>query len=374
VYELNRVLLRNFGPRDARYEHVDIDLSGVGEPVAAGALVPDAGHVPQRPSPASLVMLQNGGGKGVFLTAIMCTTIPYHHKDLDALRSFVVSPVQPSHVVLEWADARTGQLLVTGQVLAPAAEKNLNRLFYSFHPAAALTADRLPFHNGSTWLSFDDFCAELRDLRARNEGLGLHEETGQREWEAHQSSLGLDPDLFNVQRLMNATESGAANAFTTNSPDAFVEWLLRKAADESTYEAIGTMFTGYAGAISQYQLWHQERAFALDIQEHCKQVEEAHTRQQSCGTQAEQAAEGLTELASTLLARNSQLAEELKRCEGAFEEAGSEHRERQRTRDTAMNTLRHVEWHSLRLELAGLRGRDVTFCLFSTRSIGWACT
>ncbi|WP_224275661.1 hypothetical protein [Streptomyces sp. LS1784] len=359
MYELNRVLLRNFGPRDARYEWVDLDLSGVGEPVSAGALVPDAGHVQERPSPASLVMLQNGGGKGVLLTAIMCTTIPFHHKDLDALRSFVISPVQPSHVVMEWADVRTGRLLVTGQVLAPASDKNLNRLFYSFHPGAALTADRLPFHNDGVWLSFEDFCTELRDLKARNEGLGLHEEAGQKEWEAHQSGLGLDPDLFNVQRAMNATESGAANAFTTNTSGAFVEWLLKKATGDSANEAVGTMFTGYAGAISQYQLWQQERAFALDMHQHCQQVDEAHKARRSHATHAAQAAEDLAALASTLLARDRQLACELERCTTRLGQAETEHRARVRVRDTADNALRHVEWNSLRLDLAALATKRV---------------
>ncbi|KQV20873.1 MULTISPECIES: hypothetical protein [unclassified Kitasatospora] len=357
MYELNRVLLRNFGPRDARYEWVDLDLSGVGEPVSTGALVPDAGHVPDRPSPASLVMLENGGGKGVLLTAIMCTTIPYRHKDLEALRKFVVSPVQPSHIVMEWVDARTGQLLVTGQVLAPAADKNLSRLFYSFHPGAALTADRLPFHHGGIWLSFDDFCTELRDLRARNEGLGLREEAGQKEWEAHQSSLGLEPDLFNVQRAMNATESGAANAFTTTTSGAFVEWLLKKSSDASDYDAVGKMFNGYAGAISQYQLWQKERAFALEMQRQCQQVDDAHTTQLSRAAQAAQASKNLVVLASALLTRDRQLACEVAVCGTAYEQADVERRTRMRAQDAADNTLRHVEWHSLRLDLADLEAR-----------------
>ncbi|MEU8924240.1 hypothetical protein AB0D10_25400 [Kitasatospora sp. NPDC048545] len=357
MYELNRVLLRNFGPRDARYECVDLDLSGVGEPVSTGALVPDAGHVPHRPSPASLVMLQNGGGKGVLLTAIMCTTIPYRHKDLEALRKFVVSPAQPSHIVMEWVDARTGRLLVTGQVLAPAADKNLSRLFYSFQPGAALTADCLPFHHDGIWLSFDDFCTELRDLRARHEGLGLREEAGQKEWEAHQSSLGLEPDLFNVQRAMNATESGAANAFTTTTSGAFVEWLLKKASDASDYDAVGKMFAGYAGAVSQYQLWQKERAFALEMQRQCQQVDDAHTAQLSQAAQAAQASKNLVALASTLLARDRQLACEVELCGTAYEEADVENRTRLRAQDAADRALRHVQWHSLRLDLADLEAR-----------------
>src|SRR3954466_6590301 len=98
MYELNRILLRNFGPRDARYEDVPLDFSGAGAEVETASLIPDAGHVAQRPAPASLVILQNGGGKGVLLTGITCTTIPYRHSDLETLRNFTVSMAQPSHV------------------------------------------------------------------------------------------------------------------------------------------------------------------------------------------------------------------------------------------------------------------------------------
>ncbi|MFB7507437.1 hypothetical protein, partial [Streptomyces broussonetiae] len=158
MYELNRILLRNFGPRDARYEDVPLDFSGAGAEVETASLIPDAGHVAQRPAPASLVMLQNGGGKGVLLTGITCTTIPYRHSDLETLRNFTVSMAQPSHVVLEWADARTGRLLVTAQVLAPEHDGKLHRCFYSFHPSAALDADRLPFHREGHWTPYEDYC------------------------------------------------------------------------------------------------------------------------------------------------------------------------------------------------------------------------
>ncbi|WP_330316545.1 hypothetical protein [Streptomyces platensis] len=308
MYELNRILLRNFGPRDARYEDVPLDFSGVGAEVETASLIPDAGHVAQRPAPASLVMLQNGGGKGVLLTGITCTTIPFHHQDLETLRNFTISMTQPSHVVLEWADARTGRLLVTAQVLAPERDGTMQRLFYSFHPCAALDADRLPFHREGHWTPYEDYCTVLRDWKERVEALELHLLDGQEKWERHQRGLGLQPELFDVQRRMNAKESDAAAAFTTNTANAFVEWLLRKATDDDQYTELGTAFHGYAAAHDQRAQWERERQFAVEMHRACEDVAGLHDLHSKHAGAAHRAEEDLAHLTSAVRARHTQLS------------------------------------------------------------------
>lgn len=307
MYELNRILLRNFGPRDARYEDVPLDFSGVGAEVETASLIPDAGHVTQRPAPASLVMLQNGGGKGVLLTGITCTTIPFHHQDLDTLRNFTISMAQPSHVVLEWADARTGRLLVTAQVLAPERDGKMQRLFYSFHPCAALDADRLPFHREGHWTPYEDYCTELRDWKERVEALELHLLDGQEKWEKHQRGLGLQPELFDVQRRMNAKESDAAAAFTTNTANAFVEWLLRKATDDDQYTELGSAFHGYAAAHDKRAQWERERQFAVEMHRACENVAGLHDLHSQHAGAAQGAEKNLVYLTSAVRARHIEL-------------------------------------------------------------------
>ncbi|MDJ0466623.1 hypothetical protein [Streptomyces sp. H27-C3] len=284
-----------------------LDFSGVGAEVETAALIPDAGHVTQRPAPASLVMLQNGGGKGVLLTGITCTTIPFHHQDLETLRNFTISMAQPSHVVLEWADARTGRLLVTAQVLAPERDGTMRRCFYSFHPCAALDADRLPFHREGHWTPYEEYCTELRDWKERVEALELHLLDGQEKWEKHQRGLGLQPELFDVQRRMNAKESDAAAAFTTSTANAFVEWLLRKATDDDQYTELGTAFHGYAAAHDQRAQWERERQFAVEMHRACEDVAGLHGLHSQHAGAAQSAEKDLKHLTSAVRARHIEL-------------------------------------------------------------------
>ncbi|MEH0507384.1 hypothetical protein [Streptomyces scabiei] len=350
MYELNRILLRNFGPRDARYENVDLDFSAVGAPVQAASLVPVAGHVTQRPSPASLVMLQNGGGKGVLLTGITCTTIPRRHQDLEVLRNFVVSLAQPSHIVLEWADARTGRLLVTAQVLAPEGD-GIKRRFYSFHPSAALSADDLPFHRDGHWLPFDHYCTELRELQSTVEALELQILEVQEKWEKHQDSLGLEPGLFDVQRKMNATESGAAEAFTTSSAGAFVQWLLEKANDDDKYAKLGDAFATYASAHDQREKLGKERQFALAMEQICSQVADRHQEHTDQQRETAQAKSGLVTLASGLMRRHQILIAAAQTTTGTVNTAYRDHEAAKQDLDVANVRVAHVRWASCGIEL-----------------------
>ncbi|MFC9228452.1 hypothetical protein ACFTZI_05690 [Streptomyces decoyicus] len=351
MYELNRILMRNFGPRDARYEDIDLDISGAGAPVEAATLVPAPGYVAERPSPSSLIMLENGGGKGVLLAGIMCTTIPFRHKDLEALRNFVVSQAQPSHIAMEWVDVRSGRLLVTAQALAPAREGKLDRFFYSFSPSTLLSADTLPFHRDGHWLSYEDFCDELRDLSKQHAVLELHLEEGQEKWEEHQRVLGLQPDLFDVQRAMNATESGAADAFTTSSAGAFVEWLLRKAVDDEMYAEVGKAFTAYAGALDESEQWSLEREFSLAMGAACQQVADAQVQRKGHRSEAAEAEKQLAHLASALHLRTRQLQLSVEASADAVTAAFKANTAATQAREAALNTLRHVQWTSLQLEL-----------------------
>ncbi|MCF3181775.1 hypothetical protein IPZ70_17760 [Streptomyces polychromogenes] len=351
MYELNRILLRNFGPPDARYEDVNLDFSGVGPLVETASLMPTPGHVTQRPSPASLVMLQNGGGKGVLLTGITCTTIPLRHHDPEELRSFVVSPAQPSHIVLEWADARTGRLLVTAQILAPEGDGKLKRHFYSFHPGAALSADDLPFHRDGHWLPFDHYYTELCELQATVEALELQIVDGQEKWEKHQAGLGLEPGLFDVQRKMNATESGAAEAFTTTSAAAFVQWLLEKANDDNKYTSLGSAFETYAGAHDQREKLVKEREFALAMEDSCARVAERyqdHTDQQH---EACQAKDGLVALAAGLMRRHQILAAAAQATTDTVNTAYRAHEAAKQEQEVANARVAHVHWASCGIEL-----------------------
>jgi hypothetical protein len=104
MYELSRVRLRGVGPIAARYEDVTLDLSGVGQPVGEARQDMFWSSEPQRrPSPASLLFLENGGGKSVLLKLIFSVVLPGRRnvvgtKDTRALDSFVQG-TDVAHVV-----------------------------------------------------------------------------------------------------------------------------------------------------------------------------------------------------------------------------------------------------------------------------------
>ena len=79
MYELSRVRLHTVGPRGARYQDVTLDLRGVGPVVgssssAAGLETPEGW--PRRPSPATVLFLENGGGKTVLVKLIFSVMLP----------------------------------------------------------------------------------------------------------------------------------------------------------------------------------------------------------------------------------------------------------------------------------------------------------
>ncbi|MFD7529346.1 hypothetical protein ACFV8E_17385 [Streptomyces sp. NPDC059849] len=296
-------------------------------------------------------MLQNGGGKGVLLTGITCTTIPYRHSDLETLRNFTISMAQPSHVVLEWADARTGRLLVTAQVLAPERDGKLHRCFYSFHPTAALDADRLPFHREGHWTPYEDYCTELRDWEKRVEALELHILEGQEKWEKHQRGLGLQPELFDVQRRMNAKESDAAAAFTTNTANAFVEWLLRKATDDDRYTELGTAFHSYAAAHDERAQWERERQFAVEMQHACEEVAGLHSTLTEHAGAARNAEKNLVHLTSAVRARHTALTATESERNTTLKDTHRTLEAAKRTSELSHSHLQHVQVCSHALEL-----------------------
>ncbi|WUH97774.1 hypothetical protein OHR68_30295 [Spirillospora sp. NBC_00431] len=356
MYELNRILLRSYGPFDARYEYVDLDFSGTGAPIPMPPLVPLPGQVLHRPSPVSLLVLENGGGKGVLLTGLLSSVIPYRHQtEAKALRGFESSPAQPSHIVLEWTEVTKGTLLVTSHLFTKRKDGSLDRRFYCFSPNAMLTADALPFHQDGHWLTFDDYLTQLLDLQARNPALELHIEEGKERWERHEQALGLEPDLFDVQRRMNAKESGAADAVPTTTPGGFVEWLLRKAVDPDTYESLGNMFNRFSANRSENDHLRTERTFSLSVKTHAAVVARHACTHQTAHAAEEHATTALTEIASAVHALQSRTEATVTELTGTLDDAAAEASTAHENLQRAQAIGWHVATTASDLELADLR-------------------
>lgn len=280
MLELNRILLRNFGPVEARYEHVNLDLSGAGEPVDQIGLIggAESGQVETRPAAASLLLLPNGGGKGVLLHALQSTITPFRHRDTESLKKFTVSMRQPTHVAIEWANRANGKLLVTGQLLGLTSGGELARQFYAFRPSAALDADRLPFTRDGKWTPYDAYLTFLQEQRS-NTALEMDLKDTQEAWEQLQTRLGLDPDLFAIQWKMNASEGAAGDAFSRSSGKHFIEWLLRQVTPTERFQPLEERFAHYRHEVTQHDGLRLQNAYATAMEGACHTVHNQHQRQ-----------------------------------------------------------------------------------------------
>ncbi|RBQ14480.1 hypothetical protein DP939_40125 [Spongiactinospora rosea] len=337
MYELNRVRLYNIGPSSARYDDVVLDLSDGGPPIAARTLIPSPGQVFRRPAPATLLVLENGGGKSVFIRMLLSTVLPERQsrKGREALRAYVVSAAAPSHVALEWVNVRTGETLVTGQVLSPLADGKPDRMFYSFNPGEDVTLASLPFAEGQRRLPMNAFHDALKRLDAADKSLHVEIERRQGEWENHLRRLGLEPDLFAVQQAMNVDEGDAAEAFKTTTGRQFVEWLLSKALDAENYIEMGKAFAKYAGNIGRREQLLLDRDFSTATAAVAHRLATRRAEQVTAAKDAQISAAALAQLTAELRETVQRAKDALPAHEADVKTARQNAEVRQQARDQA---------------------------------------
>ena len=129
------------GPKGARYQDVTLDLR--------------RGDDPAKPSGASVLFLENGGGKTVLVRLIFSVILPGRRQVVGTSNSRVLEKFvlagDVAHVALEWRDTRTGELLVTGKVsewrghVVSTDSDRLIEQWYTFRPTATLDLSTLPF-------------------------------------------------------------------------------------------------------------------------------------------------------------------------------------------------------------------------------------
>src|SRR5690349_6217906 len=177
MYELSRVRLFSVGPPGARYQDVCLDLRGLGAPVRGAPAqldffaADDVERVPRRPSPASVLFLENGGGKSVLLKLVFSVLLPGRRQvvgttSTTVLEKFVLGD-DVAHVACEWMHTATGELLVTGKVsewpghVVSADAARLADAWYSFRPGAGLGLDDLPLTDDGRRVTLASFKERL---------------------------------------------------------------------------------------------------------------------------------------------------------------------------------------------------------------------
>jgi hypothetical protein len=357
MYELNRIRLYQVGPRGARYTDVTLDLSGV------GAMVPTQGGLfdapTRRPSPSSLLLLENGGGKSVLLKLLFSVFLPGKRNTVGGsaavMEKFVVGD-DAAHVVLEWMHVRTGDRIVTGKTLqrrsTRAAGDQLAEHWWSLRPTAAAEIGTLPFTANDRRLRLDGFREALAEIDRAAPGMQLTwvgPEVGA--WSQHLRNLGIEPDLFAIQRRMNADEGDAANAFKFTSSKDFVEWLLKVVLDPDDALSVAGNFDSYATTVGDRQAMLLEKDFVAGAVETLQPAAAAWERHRAARTAQQQAHKRGSRLLAALRARVAAVAVATDELRSASNAAASDVVSRETDRDRARDVANEVRRQTLALEL-----------------------
>jgi hypothetical protein len=270
LYELSKVRLHTVGPKGARYHDVTLNLRRAGAFTASGEFGVGRDLV-HRPAPATVLFLENGGGKTVLIKLIFSVMLPGRRQVVGTsstrvLDKFVLAG-DVAHVALEWQDAKTGQLLVTGKAsewrghVVSTDPSRLIERWYSFRPTASLDLSTLPFTENGRLLSLAGFRDRLEEEQRANPAAQVVWEKNHGDWTSHLGSLQLDPELFSYQRKMNAGEGEAADAFTFKTDDAFVDWLLTAIIPDEEPQSLGDLVAVYADKLARRGELMAERDF-----------------------------------------------------------------------------------------------------------------
>jgi hypothetical protein len=370
VFELARARLVSVGPKGARYRDVTLDLRNVGAPVAKPVAqtplfdledkTPAQADVSRRPSPATVLFLENGGGKSVLIKLIFSVMLPGRRQivgttNTRVLENFVLAR-DVAHVVLEWRHVRTGHAVVVGKVSAwknETVSSDPNRFaeaWYSFSPSPALALDTLPVAEDGKPVRLPSFRDRLSEAHRADAGLRLAWETDHKVWTDHLTSLGLDPELFRYQRRMNAGEGEAADAFTFRSDEAFIDWLLTAVTEEEEPHGLADLVDRYAARLSQRGALTAERDFVLGALERLGPLVAAATESEAAkiGLEESQARSG--RFARSIESRHAHEKDRLGILEGRLKTAHDAEREA----DSRVRRLNRITGE-LRRTLAGLR-------------------
>ncbi|GGN51705.1 hypothetical protein FHR83_009349 [Actinoplanes campanulatus] len=312
MYELSKVRLYSVGPSGARYEDVIIDLSGAGDPVPDQQLQLGRPEL-RRPSPASILFLENGGGKSVLIKLIFSVMLPGRRhvvgtSNTKVLENFV-GRHDVAHVVLEWMHTRTGRLLLTGKVSdwrgrsPQSGEENLVDLWYSLRPNDLVNIATLPFADDGHNLVASDFRSRLDDLADEDPVLDLEWADKHARWSAWLVKLGLDSELFRFQRAMNAGEGEAADAFTFATDEAFVDFLLKSVLPADELGDLAESIAVHARTLATRADLELESTFVTDAIAHLEPLDQQRSVTEQAVGEAAGAVSDLDGLVARLVAR-----------------------------------------------------------------------
>ena len=271
------------------------------------------GNEQVRPSPASVLYLENGGGKGVLIKLIFSVMLPGRRQVVGTTSTRVlekfVDAEDVSHVVLEWMHSETGKLLVTGKVsewrghAVSADAGKLEDRWYSFRSKSANDFDSLRFTEDDRKLTSAAYLDRLQAAADADSSMEFVRAKNHEDWTGNLSTLGLDPELFRYQRAMNAGEGEAADAFTFTTDRAFVEFLLKAVLPRDELEEVADAVQTHADTLAKREALVLEREFLTELLELLAPLAEAATEDVAARAIASLSEQKLYEFAGAISGR-----------------------------------------------------------------------
>jgi hypothetical protein len=370
-WELSRVRLRSVGPKSARYRDVTIDLSELGKPLPLNGHARQSllfGKVPRRPSPASVLFLENGGGKSVLLKLVFSVLLPGRRQVVGTnsrvLENFVLDR-DTAHVLLEWVHAKTGERLLTGKVMewrGHTVSQDASRLceeWYSLRPDDDLDITSMPFTVGGRLQPLAEYRRLLAEADRMRPARQMNwERTSHGAWTEHLDTLGLDYVRFRFQRAMNVDEGEAAGAFTFKTERDFIDWLLTSVLDDEDPRSFADAFDKYALNVGDRDQMLGERRFVDGAASLMKPVAAAAADRAAGQQMLVGAQETYLRLAAEVTARLAVAEEHHAERQAAATELATAYSVKEQARDDATKVVNEIRRLTDRLRLGDAEKQD----------------
>lgn len=367
---LTRAHLRSVGPKDARFDPLDLSLVTSGEPASR-----------------VLVNLTNTGGKTTLIRLVTSVIVPAWHAAMGRanIGEYVASG-DTAHVVVEWTDRKAGRYVTAGVYewrdgTAPADRSisRLNRWWYTFR-AEQIGIDDLPFDADGRRRPARAYRAALAELMAVHPAAEFVICDTQAEWAAAlEARTTLDPSLFGYQMRMN-DEEGNAGALVErfNTPEAVVRFFVGALFDDRALADFTDTLGEYSASCARRRVLEANVSFLDAMDPALVALSGAQEKLVAAGRGADSAGFAADELAGEIAVR---LAGDRRAAEQAGTDAGiaAEQLERLTTalnRGEAIRAQLHLE--AARFELAAVeethcRARaaeeDARACLEAWRAV-----
>ena len=235
MYRLARIRCTGIGPADARFDQPSPELA----PFEVNCL--DASDEPSD----TLLWLENGGGKTVFLALLFHVLrpdrapliggdgdgAPGKQRRRGAIDEYLLTG-DVGHVLCEWVSDDSDQRLITGLVAEKRGSGVVRNWYMLIVRDQAFSIDQMVFSNEGRRVRPGPFLESLQEIaRASGTGRRRHIDyfgaTTQKQWLALLADHDLDPTLFEYQALMNRAEGRAASLFRFRDSHEFIEFFLK---------------------------------------------------------------------------------------------------------------------------------------------------